>query len=177
MASGVMQPFAVRPSPSTTKRVILYQWDRLPTTGIVNPASFLADDHIEWMTADGRLQLSPLEECKALCFVSESAKSDLFSDNNLFERRPKVVGLWTRFYFRDNAVLDGVLTQNFIEWPENGYLIVPPHARANRQKVFIPRQALARTEVRGVIGGPSSSTRDRGAKLPAAARQLTIFDS
>jgi hypothetical protein len=172
-----MQPFAVRPSPSTNKRVIVYYWDRFPTIGVVNPASFLADDHIEWVTVEGRLQRSPLEECKALCFVSESAKPDLFSEHNLFERRPKIVGLWTRFYFRDSTVLDGVLTQNLIEWPENGYLIVPPHARANRQKVFIPRRALVRTDVRGVIGGLSSSTRDRGTKPSVAARQLGMFDS
>jgi hypothetical protein len=172
-----MQPFAVRPSPSTNKRVILYYWDRLPTTGIVNVASFLADDHIEWVTSDGRFQLSPLQDCKALCFVSESAKPDLFTDNNLFERRPKIVGLWTRFYFRDNTVLDGVIPQNFIEWPDNGYLIIPPHARANRQKVFIPRLALVKTDVKGVIGGTSSSGQDQGTKSSTAARQLTIFDS
>ncbi len=164
--------------PSTTKRVVLYRWDREPADGIINPAAYLLDRVIEWITPDGRLQLCPFEECKALCFVSETGKADLFSQHNLFERRPRVPGLWTRFVFRDGALLDGILSHNLLEWPAGGYLIVPPQARASRQRVFIPRPALVRTELRGVVGGLGLSAAKREEiRSHSGGRQLTIFDS
>lgn len=165
-------------APSTTKRVILYRWDRLPADGIINPASYLLDDRIEWITPDGRLQFCALEDCKALCFVSETGKDNLFTEHNLFERRPRVPGLWTRFLFRDGAILDGVLSHNLIEWPTAGYLIVPPQARPNRQRVFIPRIALTGTELRGVVGGWGRGASKGGEPVrDQRSRQLTIFDA
>jgi hypothetical protein len=160
--------------PSTTKKVILYRWDRQPEEGLINPASFLQETSLEWMTPQGRVDFCSFESCKAVCFVSESGKPDLFTEHNLFERRPRVPGLWTRFRFRDGALLDGILSHNLLEWPAAGYYIVPPQARANRQRVFIPRLALTGTELRGVVGGAAA------AKLREAPlfekRQLTIFD-
>jgi hypothetical protein len=165
---------------STAKRAILYRWDRQPAEGVVqfdpiHPASFLRDDRLEWMTREGHLEICSLESCKALCFVSESGKSDLFSEHNLFERRPRVPGLWTRFKFRDGTLLDGILSHNLLEWPASGYFVVPPQARASRQRVFIPRSALAGTELRGVVGGPGYPLKGRE---PARKeeRQLSIFD-
>ncbi len=163
--------------PSTTKRVVLYRWDREPADGIINPATYLRDSVIEWITPDGRLQLCPLEECKALCFVTETGKPDLFTDHSLFERRPRVPGLWTRFVFRDGSLLDGILSHNLLEWPNSGYFIVPPHAKATRQKVFIPRAALVRTELRGVVGGLGPAATKREELSPRPGRQLTMFDS
>lgn len=102
---------------------------------------------------------------------------DLFSEHSIFERRPKMPGLWTRFFFRDETVLDGVLPHNLTEWPVMGYVFVPPQARANRQKVFIPRQSLMKTELRGVIGSQSQSlVRAPELDTGAADRQLTIFE-
>lgn len=164
--------------PSTTKRVVLYRWDREPAEGIINPAAYLVDRLIEWMTPEGRLQLCPFEECKALCFVTETGKPDLFTGHNLFERRPRVPGLWTRFVFRDGALLDGILSHNLLEWPEAGYFIVPPQAKATRQRVFIPRAALTRTELRGVVGGSSVAVAKREEIEPGGrGRQLSMFDS
>ena len=163
--------------PSTVKRIVLYRWDRLPVEGLVNPSGYLLNDRVEWITPDGKLQLLPLAECKAVCFVSESAKPDLFTGHNLFERRPKVPGLWTRFTFRDGEVLDGILSHNLLEWPESGYFITPPKARANRQRVFIPRAALAGTELRGVVGTPlQGSFKKSGQKVAPGGGQLSMFD-
>ncbi len=163
--------------PSTTKKVVLYRWDRQPAEGFVGPPNYLSHDHIEWMTSDGRLELCPFDDCKALCFVSEPGKTDLFTDHPLFERRPRVAGLWTRFSFRDGDRLDGVLAHNLLDWPVTGYLIVPPQAGPARQKVFLPRVALLGTELRGVVGGPGLAAvrRDERANRPTG-RQLTFFD-
>ncbi len=106
------------------------------------------------MTLEGNLQLLTYSEVKAMCFVSESGPANLFSENTKFERRPKVPGLWTRFELRDGDHLDGVLSHNLAEWPEAGFLAIPPRAGSLRQRVFLPRSALTKTELRGIIGKP-----------------------
>ncbi len=163
--------------PSTAKRIVLYRWDRPPAEAIINPSAYLFDDRLEWLTPEGRVQSCGLEECKALCFITETGKADLFLEHNRFERRPRVPGLWTRFTFRDGEVLDGILSHNLLEWPTTGYFIVPPQAKATRQRVFIPRVALSGTELRGVVGGSGLARADRELVKQKGATQLTIFDS
>jgi hypothetical protein len=65
-----------------------------------------------------------------------------------------------------------------LEWPEQGYLLIPPKASALRQRVFIPRTAVTEAECRGVVGRPVPAP----AKKPARpgltpAEQLPMFDS
>lgn len=148
-------------SSSTAKRVVLYRFDRQPLEGIVNPGAYLLDRHVELITLDGNLQNAPYTDFKALCFISESGRQDLFTEHSLFERRPKVPGLWTRFTFRDGDRLDGILSHNLLDWPEPGYFITPPKAGANRQRVFIPRAALRGTELRGVVARSAISSAKR----------------
>ncbi len=164
-------------SSSTAKRVVLYRFDRQPLEGIVNPTAFLLKGGIELITLDGTLQNVPYGEFKALCFVSEVLQADLFSEHNLFERRPKVPGLWTRFVFRDGDRLDGILSHNLLDWPESGFFITPPRAGVNRQRVFIPRAALTGTELRGVVGTSMSGSAGRKKVRPAASDdQLSMFE-
>jgi hypothetical protein len=162
---------------STAKRVLLYRFDRQPLEGIVNPAAFLLKGGVEFITLDGTLQSIAYQELKALCFVSEALRPDLFSDHNLFERRPKVPGLWTRFVFRDGDRLDGILSHNLLDWPEAGFFITPPRAGPNRQRVFIPRAALSATELRGVVGTSAAAlTASRKAKPTRHGDQLSMFE-
>jgi hypothetical protein len=162
---------------STAKRVILYRFDRQPLEGVVSPSAYLQPDRIELITLDGNLQILGYTEFKALCFVSEGAVFDLFGPHNLFERRPKMPGLWTRFTFRDDAVLEGVLPHNLLDWPRMGYLITPPRAGGGRQKVFIPQASLSATELRGVVGLPfPRGVRRKTAGPPDERGQLTMFE-
>jgi len=163
---------------STAKRVILYRFDRQPVEGIVNPGAYLLEDHVELITLDGTLQNSSYTEFKALCFISETGKADLFTEHSLFERRPKVPGLWTRFTFRDGDRLDGILSHNLLDWPEAGYFITPPRAGASRQRVFIPRAALTGTELRGVVARSALARANRLRRGPGKdGDQLNMFGS
>lgn len=161
---------------STAKRVVLYRFDRQPLEAVVNPTAYLQSDYVELITLDGNLQTVGYGELKALCFVSEPGRLDLFSDHNLFERRPKVAGLWTRFTFRDRDRLDGILSHNLLDWPETGFLITPPRAGASRQRAFIPRAALLATELMGVVGTTAPAARRRGAESQADRSQLRMFE-
>lgn len=119
--------------------------------------------------------MASYSEVKALCFGTEAASSDLFRIHTAFERRPKLAGLWTKFVFKDGDQLEGILEHNLLDWPAAGFLITPPRASAARQRVFIPRAALASTELKGVIGAVSTQrTRPKAGK--ADQDQLKIFD-
>ena len=155
---------------STAKRIVLYRFDRQPVEGIINPAAYLLPQGIELITVSGSIQLINYREAKALCFVLDFGTADLFQHHRFFERRPRVVGLWTRFTFLDGDQLDGILPHNLLEWPEQGYLAVPPRASGSRQKVFVPREALKGTELRGVVG--ATGTRQ---KRKPGEHQLEMF--
>jgi len=156
----------------------LYRFDRQPIEAVVNPQSFLLHDRLELITAAGSLLCAEFHEVKALCFASETSKPDLFTSHNLFERRPKIPGLWTRFTLRDGDQLDGILSHNLMDWPAAGFSITPPKAGITRQRVFILREAVIGTELRGVVGrsaiaGPERAKRQR----TADEGQLSIFGS
>ena len=137
---------------STAKRVTVYRWERQPADVIVNPGAYLLAAGIECLSSSGSLQVIPFGDIKALCFVVDFGGAGLFENHRYFERRPRLPGLWTRLTFLDGDQLDGILSHNLLEWPPQGYMIVPPHSSASRQRVFIPREALKSTELRGVVG-------------------------
>ncbi len=161
---------------STSKRIFIYRFDRQPLEGVVNPMACFLDKEVEMITTQGAFIAIAYSEIKALCFVSEHAQPDLFDVHPFFERRPKAPGLWTRFTFRDGAKMDGVLSHNLLEWPERGYFVTPPHAGTHRQRVFIPRQALIQTELRGVVGTSAGQVEGRLKSPQPAARQIPMFD-
>ncbi|HEX4748735.1 MAG TPA: hypothetical protein VH302_04260 [Bryobacteraceae bacterium] len=165
---------------STAKRSILYRFDRQPFEVLVSAGTYLYEQEIECITPDGLLHRVPFDQVKALCFFSEPGSADLFTAHRLFERRPKVPGLWTRFTFKDGDLLDGILSHNLLEWPLAGYLITPPRAGSARQRVFIPRTAVMGTELRGVVGRSAVASRQRTqqpqGELDDARAQLRMFD-
>jgi hypothetical protein len=164
-------------SPVTTKRIVLYRFDRQPLEGFGGVGPFAPGMEIELMSISGNLQVVAFAEVKAMCFVSEAGQADLFTEHTLFARRPKQPGLWTRFTFRDGDQLDGLLSHNLLEWPEAGYSAVPPRAGATRQRVFIPRLAVTGTELRGVVGKSTPAKRQgRKRMVQGDANQLIMFE-
>jgi len=161
---------------STSKRVVLYRYDRQPLEGIISPGAYLQEAGIELMSVEGALFVFPYPDIKALCFVHEFGDPRLFSQHNLFDRRPRVPGLWTRFTLLDGDQLDGILPHNLLEWPSQGYTITPPHAVGLRQRVFIPRVTVKVTELRGVVGiSPAGVGRERRRGRAAPDAQLDMF--
>jgi hypothetical protein len=160
----------------SAKRVFLYRFDRLPIEGFASGS--LGGGTLEVITQGGSLQVFEPSDIKAICFISEGGKADLFTADPLFLRRPKLPGLWARFTFRDGEQLDGILPHNLLEWPEQGYLLIPPKASAMRQRVFVPRTAVTAAECRGVVGrsvpGPGKKPARPGV---TPGEQLPMFDS
>lgn len=161
---------------STSKRVVLYRFERQTVEGIISPGAYLQDAGIEIMSLEGALSVFPYPDIKALCFVHEFGDPRLFSHHNLFERRPRVPGLWTRFTLLDGDLLDGILPHNLLEWPGQGFTITPPHATGLRQRVFIPRVAVKLTELRGVVGiSLAGAAQQRRRRRVTPEAQLDMF--
>ena len=161
---------------STAKHVVAYRFERQPVEGFVNPATFLLPAGIELLTRAGSVQTIPYPELKAVCFIGELSRFDLFETPAFFERRPRLPGLWTRFTLRDGDQIDGILSHNLAEWPASGYMFTPPRASALGQRVFVPREAVSRTEFQGVIG-IGAGAREKPSRKPAGQGQLEMFDS
>lgn len=152
--------------------MVAYRFDRQPLEGFVNPTTFLLKDGVEILTPGGTVQAIPYSELKAVCFVGEPGRLDLFQSNHKFDRRPRIPGLWTRFTLRDGDQMDGILPHNLAEWPREGYMITPPRASLTRQRIFIPREALSKTELQGVIG----PAKGKVSHPPAGSDQLKMFE-
>lgn len=158
------------------KRVVLYRFHRQPADGLIQPESFLSNgESLEFLTVSGAMQAIPAREIKALCFVSEPGRADLFLACTQFERRPKAAGLWTRFKLLDGDELDGLLPQNLSEWPATGFLLIPPHAGASRQRVFLPRTAVRSADAIGLIGAAKPQAADKRRRT-GIDEQLRMFD-
>ncbi len=162
---------------STAKRLILYRFDRQPVEAFVHADAYLQEAGVEVMLLDGSLQIVDYKSLKALCFAAEGASPDLFSVQSSFERRPKANGVWVSFRLRDDDVLEGILPHNLAEWPVQGFYLTPPKTSANRQRVFLPRQAIRETAVLGVIGKGNAFDAKAKKKLEQdPERQLRMFD-
>ena len=156
---------------STSKRVVLYRYDRQPVEGIVSPGAYLLDagDRAA-CPSKGAVVVYPYQSIKALCFVNEFGDPKLFSQHNLFERRPRVPGLWTRFTFHDGDQLDGILPHNLLEWPSEGYTITPPHATGLAPARLHPARLLTADRVEGSRGGISGELHATRNAAETAAR-------
>ena len=158
--------------PSTHKKVIVRKMDRDSVQGFVAPAHFVVDGKLELLNTAGKVVQIELADIKGVYFVREFAESESFA-RKTFVTRPRSEGLWVRVKFRDNEVLEGMMPNDLTQIAPDGYLIIPPDTRANTQRIFIPRTALAEMSVLAVIGG--AHARRRRAAAAADARQAQMF--
>lgn len=158
--------------PSTHKKVIVRKMDRDAVQGYVNPAGFVVDGKVALLTPEGQVQTIGLEEVKGVYFVREFGEPESFA-RKTFPTRPRTEGLWVRLKFRDNEILEGMMANDLTQAAPEGYLINPPDTRANTQRIFVPRTALAELQVLGVIGGPRA--RRPRAAVSDDTRQENLF--
>jgi hypothetical protein len=160
---------------STTKKAIVERFEKEPLPAYVNPISFLKPAGIEVLSVEGQFALLPYAEIKTVVFIRDFAATGGTSPGagrRVFLTRPKMDGLWVRLLFRDNDVMEGVMPNNLMQVEQYGFTVVPPDSYGNRQRVFIPREALRSVEVLGVVGSPLTK---RKAKA-APQEQIRLFE-
>jgi hypothetical protein len=156
---------------STTKKAVVRRFQRETLAGYLNPAAFLQPEGVELLSAEGVVAVLPYHEVRTVSFVREfdAQESD---ERQAFQTRPKMAGLWVRLRFRDGETMEGILPNNLLQIEPHGFVVVPPDPYGNRQKVFVPREALLGVEVLGVVGSP---LKKRKAKADVVD-QIGLFD-
>jgi hypothetical protein len=158
---------------STNKKVLISRFDRETLSGFVNPQAYQLDTGLELLTQSGSVNVVAYEEVKLVCFVRDFQQGEPRKELRLFTTRPKMEGLWLRLYFRDGDVMDGILSNNLLQLDQHGFSVVPPDPGFQNQRIFVPKTALSRVEVLGVVGSPLRTPRKP--PKPATKEQLEMF--
>ena len=162
-------------SGSTSKKVVVYRFDREALPGFVHPQTWLGQAGVELLTPTGAVTMVPYGDIKCVCYVREWEPDAWRQERRLFGSRPKTEGLWVRALFRDNDFLEGVLPNDLLVEDAHGYLLAPPDAFSNSQRVFLPRLALKEFKVMGVVGSAArGSRRTKVAAKPDG--QIELFE-
>jgi hypothetical protein len=119
----------------------------------------LLSDGLELMTQAGSVSIVPYDEVKLVCFVRDFQQGEPRKELRLFTTRPKLEGLWLRMYFRDGDAMDGILSNNLLLLDTFGFSVVPPDPGFQNQRIFVPKGALSRIQVLGVVGSPLRTPR------------------
>jgi len=154
---------------STHKKVVVRKLDRDSVQGYLPPGNFISDGKLELINTAGtgvRIQLS---EVKGVFFVREFGDSEALP-RKTFTSRPRTEGLWVRIRFRDGETLEGLMPNDLTQITPEGFFLNPPDTRANTQRIFLPRSALAEVTVLAVIGSPA-----RRRQAVADIRQVPLF--
>ena len=157
---------------STAKKVLIRRFDREPLTGFVNGQTYLQPQGVELLTPGGTLVVAPYSEIKVVCFVRDFDSVEPAQERKVFNSRPKTDGLWVRMHLRDGEVLDGILSNNLLQFTPEGFTVTPPDAYSNNQKLFVPRAALTQVNVLGVVGSPLTRRKPK----PAPEGQIRLFE-
>jgi hypothetical protein len=156
--------------PSTHKKVIVRKMNRDAVSGYVS-SNFVADGKLELLNTEGNVVLIDLADIKGVFFVREFTDSETLT-RKTFTTRPRAEGLWVRLRFRDNEVLEGLMSSDLMQASPAGFLINPPDVRSNTQRIFVPRSAITELKVLAVIGGQQR----RRKAVSSDERQRKMFD-
>ncbi len=161
-------------SASTSKKVVIFRFDREALPGFVHPQSWLSAGGVELLTPTGAVSVLPYSDIKCVCYVREWEPDGWRSERRLFASRPKTEGLWVRAIFRDNDFIEGVLPNDLLQMEPQGFLLAPPDAFSNSQRIFLPRLALKEFKVMGVVGSPARAKRGKPSAKPDG--QIALFE-
>jgi hypothetical protein len=156
---------------STTKKAIVTRFEKEPVAGYVNPVSYLQPVGIEVLSVEGQIFTAPYDDVKTVSFVREFEPGGDFG-RRVFLTRPKMEGLWVSFHFRDGDRMEGVMPNNLLHLEYYGFTVIPPDPYSNHQRIFVPKAALTKVEVLGVVGSPLKRRQPK----PATKEQIGLFD-
>lgn len=165
---------------STHKKVVVHKLDKELVKGYVKSNAFLGPADVELLDREGRLVSIPIGEIKGIYFVREFESNPQRPDRKVFHSRPRMSGLWIRMTFKDDEVLEGLISKNLLDQDSQGFLVTPPDMYSNNLKVFVPRSALSELEVLGVILHDAARrtyphARQSRRKAVDTSRQIDLF--
>jgi len=160
---------------STHKKVVALFLDRPPIKGYLDPSTLGRAETIDLLTPEGERRSISLADVKSVHFVREFTDAyDL--ERRTFLSRPKLDGLWVRLRFRDNDVIEGIVSNNLVDLLDAGIQLTPPDLHGNCLRIFIPRSALVEMKVLGVVGVARQTKKESAAARAATASQPKLFN-
>lgn len=160
---------------STHKKVVVETLDGARHLGYLNVRNFDRKEGLELLDARGQVQQFPWKDLKIAWFVQDW-DAPVRPQQTLFQRRPRLQGLWVRLRFHDEEVLEGILVNDLTRQGEHGFLLTPPDLSGSHQKAFVPRAALAALEVLAVVPPRGEERRRRRPRGPAGEAQQQLFE-
>lgn len=154
---------------ATNKKALILRFDRESLEGFVNSQELATAEGVQLLTPQGQVQTVPFADVKLVCFVKDFGDFPDVFEKRQFTARPKMLGLWVRFRFRDGEELEGLLSSNLLQMEQFGFTVAPPDPTL--QKIFVPKSALVGVEVLGVIGSALKKP-----KKPAPQEQMQMFE-
>jgi hypothetical protein len=131
--------------------VVVLMLDQTPVKGYANPKSLGQEETIDLLTPEGEHRPITSADVKAIYFVREF-DADFELERKTFLSRPKLDGLWVRLRFRDDEVMEGIVSNDLLDLLNSGVHLTPPDLHGNTLRMFVPRSALAEMKVLGVVG-------------------------
>lgn len=157
---------------STLKKVVVLLLDRSTLKGYLDTKTLGHSDAVDILTPNGEHHSVLVKDIKSVYFVREF--SDSFEpERKAFLSRPKIDGLWVRLRFRDEDVMEGIVSNDLMELLDGGVRLTPPDLHGNVLHMFVPRTALSELKVLGVVGAARRTpraTRDIRAVLEAQSK-------
>jgi hypothetical protein len=159
---------------STHKKVVVLLLDGTTIRGYLNAATLGRTETIDLLTPEGEHKSTALADVKSVCFVREFLEP-FAPERKMFLSRPKLDGLWVRLRFRDDDVMEGIVSNDLLDLLDTGVQLTPPDLHGNSLRLFIPRTALEEMKVLGVVGVARRTARDASAARAIAAAQPKLF--
>jgi hypothetical protein len=164
---------------NSRKKVIVrrFSGDTLP--GYLPLSGFVHSQAIDLLDLSGRIIPLPLNDIKTVSYVRDFNLSDTANPERLARRtflaRPRSEGLWVRLTFRSGDLLEGLAPtdRSLLDAiaDDDGLFLTPPDTRANTQRLYVPRTAIAELQLLAVVTTPS-----RRQPLPASAAKENLQD-
>ena len=163
-----------RGAASTLKKVVVLLLDGATLKGYLDTRTLGHSDIADLLTTDGEHCSILVKDVKSVYFVREF--SDSFEpERKAFLSRPKIDGLWVRLRFRDEDVMEGIVSNDLIELLDGGVRLTPPDLHGNVLHMFVPRTALSELKVLGVVGAARRTPRAPREIRPTREAQSKLF--
>ena len=169
---------------ATQKKVVVRTFAATLAWGYLPQGGFAPSTDISLMGVDGRISTLLISEIKTISYVRDFNLGDAHDPERIgrksFPARPRGDGIWMKLTFRDDDIMEGLATFDlgFVDslLEDGGIFMRPPDARANTQRVFVPRMALHSLEVLGFVTAPSKRSEARLADPVTLDTQTKLFD-
>ena len=165
---------------ASQKKVIVRRFLGDSLAGYLPAGGFVDHNSLALLDLTGRVTSIPLSELKFAAYVRDFNLSDAESiDRSLrrsFLARPRSEGLWVRITFRSGDLLEGLATPGLSLLDEvldiHGLQLTPPDTRGNTQRIYVPRIAMTRLELLGVVSPTTRYAASRRAQSRVGQDEL-----